>query len=98
MRQNIASVEINESFAIDFNETTILVTVCTLFLSGLRKILIKKKKSNQANYTTGIQLIIVTFHTAKGRNVFILWGNRAVYLVQQSALSQSRVLINKCSS
>lgn len=91
-RWNTASVEINKSFDIDFNETTILVTVC--FSQGLERFL----KKHQANYTTGIQLIIVTFHTAKGRNIFILWENRAVYLVQEFVSSQSEVLINKCSS
>lgn len=78
-------------FAIDFNETTILVTVYTLFPPGLRKIL-KKKKENQASYTTGFQLITVTF-IQQMEERFSFYGKTDVYLVQQFVLSHSEVLI-----
>lgn len=93
MRWNPVSAEINETFAIDLNETTTLISDCTLS-HGLERFLTK----NQANYTTGIQLITAIFHVAEGRNVLIQREDGDVYLAQQFALSQSAVFIHKCSS
>lgn len=56
MKGNPVSVEINETFAIDFNETTILISVCTLS-HGLVRFLTE----NHINGTTGIQFTAAIF-------------------------------------
>lgn len=93
MRWNPVSAEINEAFAIDFNETTILISVYTLSHSFVRFL---TKKSGKLHHRDPIHYS--HFHMAEGRNVLIQWEDCDVYLVQQFALSQSAVFIHKRSS